>query len=211
VNCEKAKKNIPLFAGGELPERKARNLRKHLEECEACRKELTEYKAALAILKDTAHEEERDWEESEWQNLMKKVTTEIIRRRPLPFLLSPRMAWGYGLLLLLIMGLAALFFRSILRKPSAPLLAKEIALTQVKPSRTFKPEETTMSGQVKDSPFPVRTRRLESSPGEVIIASSRSPAKPAQDQLSVTLVSQETGLRVYWTFNKNFEWKEEKQ
>ena len=32
----------------------------------------------------------------------------------------------------------------------------------------------------------------------------------AQDQLSVTLVSVESGLRVYWYFDKEFDWKEEK-
>jgi hypothetical protein len=32
----------------------------------------------------------------------------------------------------------------------------------------------------------------------------------AQKQLSVTLVSGESGLRVYWYFDKEFDWKEEK-
>ena len=32
----------------------------------------------------------------------------------------------------------------------------------------------------------------------------------AQDQLSVTFVSVESGLRVYWYFDKEFDWKEEK-
>ncbi len=34
-------------------------------------------------------------------------------------------------------------------------------------------------------------------------------ASAAQDRLSVTLVSQETGLQVVWIFDKNFEWKGE--
>jgi hypothetical protein len=209
VNCEKAKKKIPLFAGGELPEKKARNLRRHLEECEDCREELRECKAALASLKSVASEEGKDWAESEWQSLVKKVTAEKISRRPLLFLPGLRPAWGYGLLLLLIMGLGVLFFRNILRKPSAPLPLREITLTRVELPRTFKPAETRLSGQVQDSPYSVKSRGLESSPEEVIIASSRSLKKSSQDQLSVTLVSQETGLRVYWTFNKNFNWKEE--
>jgi anti-sigma factor RsiW len=209
VNCEKAEKKILLFAGGELPEKKARNLSKHLEECEDCREELREYKAALASLKSLAPEEDKDWAESDWQNLMKKVATEKIPRRPLLFLPGSRIAWGYGLLLFLIMGVGVLFFRSIFRKPSAARPLTEITLTRVQQSRTFKPAETRMSGQVQDSPFSVKTRELELSPGEVIIASSHSLKKPSQDQLSVTLVSQETGLRVYWTFDKNFNWKEE--
>jgi hypothetical protein len=31
----------------------------------------------------------------------------------------------------------------------------------------------------------------------------------SQDVISMTLVSQESGLRVHWYFNKNFDWKEE--
>jgi hypothetical protein len=209
VNCEKAKKKIPLFAGGELPGKKARNLRRHLEECKDCREELREYKAALASLKSLAPEEDKDWAESEWQSLMKKVTTEKIPRRSLLFLPGSKVAWGYGLLLLLIMGLGVLFFRSIFRKPSAPLTLTEITSTRVEQSRTFNPVERRISGQVQDSPYSVKTRGFELSPGDMMIASSHSLKKPSQDQLSVTLVSQETGLRVYWTFNKNFNWEEE--
>jgi hypothetical protein len=34
---------------------------------------------------------------------------------------------------------------------------------------------------------------------------------PGPDVVSVTMVSQETGLQVVWFFNKNFEWKGEKK
>ena len=41
-------------------------------------------------------------------------------------------------------------------------------------------------------------------------ASGGGSAGPArQDQLAVTLVSAESGLRVYWYFDKEFDWKEE--
>jgi hypothetical protein len=39
--------------------------------------------------------------------------------------------------------------------------------------------------------------------------SAPGPQSGSQDVISMTLVSQESGLRVYWYFNKNFEWKEE--
>jgi ferric-dicitrate binding protein FerR (iron transport regulator) len=39
--------------------------------------------------------------------------------------------------------------------------------------------------------------------------SAPSPESGSQDVISMTLVSQESGLRVYWYFNKNFDWKEE--
>jgi hypothetical protein len=31
----------------------------------------------------------------------------------------------------------------------------------------------------------------------------------SQDVISMTLVSRESGLKVYWYFDKNFDWKEE--
>ena len=40
-------------------------------------------------------------------------------------------------------------------------------------------------------------------------ASARDEESGSQDVISMTLVSQESGLRVHWYFNKNFDWKEE--
>ena len=45
--------------------------------------------------------------------------------------------------------------------------------------------------------------------GELGIAADPDPA--AQDVVSVTLVSQETGLQVVWFFNRNFEWKGDRE
>ena len=42
-------------------------------------------------------------------------------------------------------------------------------------------------------------------------AVQRSGEPAGQDVLSMTIVSQETGLKIVWFFNKNFEWKENPQ
>jgi len=39
----------------------------------------------------------------------------------------------------------------------------------------------------------------------------RPKESAGQDVLSMTIVSQETGLKIVWFFNKNFEWKENPQ
>ncbi len=39
----------------------------------------------------------------------------------------------------------------------------------------------------------------------------RPEESAGQDVLSLTIVSQETGLKIVWFFNKNFEWKENPQ
>jgi hypothetical protein len=43
-----------------------------------------------------------------------------------------------------------------------------------------------------------------------LLAAGTAPEKTTQNVMSMTLVSQETGLQVHWTFNKNFEWEEKK-
>jgi hypothetical protein len=43
------------------------------------------------------------------------------------------------------------------------------------------------------------------------ITQARPATGPSQDVVSVTLVSQETGLQVVWFFDKNFEWKGDKK
>jgi anti-sigma factor RsiW len=42
-------------------------------------------------------------------------------------------------------------------------------------------------------------------------AAQRSGESSGQDVMSMTIVSQETGLKIVWFFNKNFEWKENRQ
>jgi anti-sigma factor RsiW len=59
---------------------------------------------------------------------------------------------------------------------------------------------------------PVYKNAVSSLPGERVSASSAGAVEAplSQNRLSVTLVSNESGLRVYWYFNKNFDWEEEK-
>lgn len=55
-------------------------------------------------------------------------------------------------------------------------------------------------------------RRPPSAGGEAPVATPAGGAadRAAQKQLAVTLVSGDSGLRVYWYFDKEFDWKEEK-
>jgi len=209
MRCEKARSNIPLFAGDGLSEWKARSLKKHLKECPGCQKELKEYEIALASVKSFAREEERDWEEAEWRALMERVTAEKPARAFAPFAFKPRMGWAYAFVFLLIVGLMVILYRDILRKPSSvPAASTSVSITEGGLARSFDPAQRAASGPVKDIPYPVKKRRVERLEDNTIHVSARSHQKSIQDQLSVSLVSQETGLRVHWTFNKNFEWKE---
>jgi hypothetical protein len=211
MNCQKARGQIPLLAGGDLPARKGRHLRGHLKGCPGCQKELEEYQAALAGIKALARAGVRDWQDAEWKALMAETRAQQPAAHPLPLRLSPKVAWVYGAMLVLAFGLAAIFFKSAILKSRPLPVQAEIMLTRVEPARTFNPEEEPDFGRINDELFLTKREKSRPAPGNMVLASSRSEGKAAQDLLSMTLVSQETGLRVYWTFDKNFEWKEEKR
>jgi anti-sigma factor RsiW len=158
MNCRKAKKAIPLLAGGDLVPRKERKVRAHLGTCPSCRKELEECRSALARVKAGARVEGvSDWSESEWKALMARITAEKGRKKTAVLGLRPRWALASGLAAIIILAVTVLF--------------------------------------VKDTAFgPQMT----------------SPA-PGPDVVSVKMVSRETGLEIVWFFNKNFDWKGDKE
>jgi hypothetical protein len=154
MTCRKAKKAVPLLAGGDLPFRKERKVLAHLDRCPMCRKELEEYRRALDHLKAVARGEgSGEWSEPEWQALMARITASRTRKRSPAFGLRPRWVMASGLAAVIILAVTLLFFKDA----------------------AFHPKET--------------------SPG------------PGPDVVSVTMVSQETGLQVVWFLNKNFDWK----
>jgi len=54
----------------------------------------------------------------------------------------------------------------------------------------------------------VRPRPSGPAVSQKAVSAADEKSRP-QDLISMTLVSQESGLRVHWYFNKNFDWKEE--
>jgi anti-sigma factor RsiW len=157
MTCRKAKKAIPLLAGGDLAPRNERKIRAHIDICPPCRKEFEEYRFALGRAKASAREEKPgDWSESEWKALMTRITAENGKKETSVLGLRPRWALASGMAAVITLAVTVLF--------------------------------------VKDTAF---------GPQEI------SPV-PGPDIVSVTMVSQESGLQVVWFFNKNFEWKGDK-
>jgi hypothetical protein len=157
MTCRKAKKAIPLLAGGDLAPRKERRFMAHIDICPSCRKELEGYRSALGRAKASAREEKPgDWSESEWKALMAHITAGRGGERTMVLGLRPRRALASGMAAVIILAVTVLFVKD------------------------------TMFGPHKTSPV------------------------PGPDVVSVTMVSQETGLQVVWFFNKNFEWKGDK-
>ena len=112
MNCRRARKEIPLLAGGDLAVRKAGKLEKHLRACADCRRELMEYRAALAGIKTVAEKDEvRDWPESEWKALIKNVISQKAEPRESVHKASPRLAWAYGFAVLALLAVGGFPFK----------------------------------------------------------------------------------------------------
>jgi len=210
MNCSGARKWIPLYAGADLSVRKNRRLEKHLEKCASCGREIEELRAALDGVRAVASRESIDWPEAEWRGLMARVKSKRPEARPVsPFGAIPRKAWAYGLAIVLVVGIAALILRSIFRPAAAPLLSEIMTATPAQPSRALKIDNAPSMNNPRDVPFRVQRYQAERL-DLATLAAGPAPEKATQNLMSLTLVSQETGLKVHWTFNRNFEWKEKK-
>jgi Putative zinc-finger len=210
MNCARAGKWLPLYAGTDLAPIKARRLEKHLEECPNCRERLEELRAALGGIRAIAGGEILDWPEGEWKVMMARLRSEEPRPRPVPvFGAFPRKAWAAGFLIVLALGIAALILRAILFSSAPSPLSEIMTATAAEPCRALRQDKIPAGSYPQDIPFRIRKRL--SAVDRAVVAARRPPEKITQDLMSMTLVSQETGLKVYWTLNRNFTWEEKKQ
>jgi Putative zinc-finger len=210
MNCSRARRRLPLYAGADLSSRKAGRLEKHLEGCPRCRREVEELRAALAGIRAVAGRETLEWPEGEWKGLIARVRSEGPKPRPAPvFSAFPRKAWTAGFLFVLALGIAGLILRAILSSPGRSPLSVIITATAAQPPRALLKEQGSSKGYPQDVPFSIR--KVPGATDRTVVAAKRPPEKPTQDLMSMTLVSQETGLRIHWTFNRNFDWEEKKQ
>jgi hypothetical protein len=209
MNCRRVRKLISLYAGADLSGRKERRLLRHLEECPDCRGKVGEFGAALAGLRTAARRDELDWPEAEWKSLMARIKAQPSTGRAVSLGMRPIPAWAYGAAaLVLLLGLSLLILRTRLFPPAPVQPAVNLASTEIQPGRSLEFPGSRVSPLRQDMPYRVSAEKRMAIEPETLIAASAG-GKTSQDLLSMTLVSQETGLKVYWTFNRNFEWKEE--
>ena len=221
MNCRKIRRSIPLLAGNDLPERKAHRLRAHLERCEMCRKDFRRYSAALRKAKELAYRETTsEWTATEWRALMARTTSARIERRPFVssvFGPRPMIALARGLALAVpavVIGLV--LWNMVLKPKSSPVVPAPAYVRKPEPAPPILPP-TLQNKNNKKEPA------VRSQEKSIIVAQAQEQERPAtrpkepaaaqkeasQDVVSVTLVSQDTGLKVVWFLNRNFEWKGE--
>jgi anti-sigma factor RsiW len=117
--CRKARERIPLLTGGELSEREAGRLRRHLETCPACRAEAVELESARKAVRRMAEADPGiDWTPAEWTRMIREITRRPEERRTVeaPLRLRPALAMVLGAFVLV--GLV--FIQKRLSRPAAP-------------------------------------------------------------------------------------------
>jgi hypothetical protein len=221
MNCRRIRRSIPLLAGNDISERKARRLRAHLERCEICLNEFRPYSAALRKIKELAYRETTsEWTDTEWQALMARTISARIEKRP--FVSS---VFGNRPLIALVRGLAVavpavviglVLWNTVLKPKSSPVVPAPAYVRRPEPTPPI--TAPTRQNQKEEKEPDVRSQEKS-----IIVAQAQEHERPAtrpkepaaaqkeasQDVVSVTLVSQDTGLKVVWFLDKNFEWKGE--
>lgn len=221
MNCRRARRSIPLLAGNDLSQSKARRMKIHLERCERCRKDFRAYSAALNKAKELADREAApEWTDSEWRALMDRATSARIEKRPFVFSIfgiRPMTAVARGLAVAVpafIIGLV--LWNTILKPRPSPVVSAPAYVLKPEPVPPV-PPSILQDKKAKKEPA------VRSQEKTVIVAQTQEHKRPAtrpeesagaqkkdsQDVVSVTLVSQDTGLKVVWFLNRNFEWKGE--
>jgi hypothetical protein len=206
MNCKRVYKNLPLLAAQDLSEGRALRLQKHLDGCAGCRKELDTYRAALQSIRNLAKKEGlKSWGEAEWKDVIRRATSEAVAPKKTAQRVLPGPAWAYGLAIAILSVAAGFLLKFYMAKPinlvspSEKTMVKQIETVKISPQKEPAPVDTAKAG-VQES----RQIRI----GQKI---AKPEAAKTQDTISVTLVSQETGLKVTWIFDKNFKWEGEEK
>ncbi len=182
MTCRRTRRLLPLFAGGDLPERRARRVQIHVETCADCRRELEEYQRAVRVVADAVRVTPAgDWTPGEWRAVMDRVAKE--KREPRDRAAAapaPASKWVPAF-------------------ASAATVVVVVAISLLLKDSPIKTAGT--------QPGPGMTNQQSASKKGGPAAAAQDSSK--QDVLTMTLVSPDTGLQVVWVFNRDFDWKGE--
>lgn len=203
MTCRKVRETIPLLAGADASPRRTRRAERHCAACPACRRELAAIRAARDRIRAAAAADRPDIGPAAWAALMAGIAAERPVREPAA---APRLLRARPAVTIAVIAMAAaagLFFRGLTVSPGGtaasvgPLTVRADDL----PLRIMGRPEILVPGAEREAarPRPVLTARRE------------APPPGPQDVISITLVSEGSGLQVNWVFNRDFEWKGDRQ
>ncbi len=202
MNCGRTRRFLPLYAGGDLPPRKSRRVRRHLESCAGCRAELEAYRTALRMVTAAVREAPAaDWTPDEWRAVLGRVVREKpAKRGPAVEAQARAPKWvptfASAAILIVIVAVG--------------LLLKDSPIRTAGLQPGLSPGERAPRARDNgEGLLGLAAPGMTSQPSASRRGGPAAPASPSQDVISMTLVSPDTGLQVVWVFNRNFDWKGE--
>jgi len=224
MTCRSVRKLLPLAAGGDLSEGQAGKVAAHLETCAACRAEIDAYRFALDRARELDRTADRSWNEAAWARAVRRAVDQGGRpaaTRP-KFVLRPAVIAVAGAVLIAVAALLLVLTRHPLQPREVLKARTGGAKADVPAAAEHKPEPSPGTADQKivkrdlkkktESPL-LAAGRIKPSPAPIDRALTGAAApvapSPTQDIVSATFVSQETGLKVVWFFDRNFNWKGE--
>ncbi|HKP13833.1 MAG TPA: zf-HC2 domain-containing protein [Blastocatellia bacterium] len=198
-NCERVEELIPLYAGGDLGESQARDVRAHAQSCVACGVRVAEYEASQAWLRDyDAPEFDEAFVDTVRAGVMRELAAGDARRpfveRLRQWLAPRRLAFATAALLVILTALALFIYLGrarvghqsdlTARQPPAPSVEKQDgtpnpatatgakATTRPKSRTPHRVAPTLANRSRHDAP------RVKTPPGDAL-AVNQSGARPA--------------------------------
>ncbi len=224
MNCKQLDELLPLYAGRDLDEKRARLVSEHIQICSACARVAGEYREAVEL---TQHFAPPVFSDNVYASVRRQVMQQIEDEPTMPLLpqlfaswFRPRLAWAAAGALIIAFGLFALYLvvnRTADVQPVAethPKIIEPPASTATprttKPANagiTLKPTEDKSKGIRR---FVNRTPKARDSSSRTASvprglrnpeATNSSPAReaaPAESPLRVEIQTQNPNIRIIW-------------
>jgi hypothetical protein len=157
MSCRRIEKSLALYAGGDLPPKKAAKVRAHVDACPICRDVVDDLRAARNAAKTLARAEDPgDWREGDWQALLRSVAAArpAARRPVVPAAFRPWAVRPVAVVALALLLVAAGAFFALRKTGSPGALQSAVRIaeppTTALPPGPEKPKPTILRIVTKD-------------------------------------------------------------
>lgn len=232
MNCKQIDELLPLYAGRDLDEKRARLVSDHLQICPACALVADEYRDSVEL---TQHFAPPVFADNVYASVRRQVLQHIEDEPTAPLLpqmfsswFRPRMAWAAASALIIAFGFFALYL--IVRRPAEvqPVAENHPAVTEQAGPTTTPPRANPESPGTAPKPAENKRRRRtlvnrspllaaqapgSSSPAAEILPKLHDPeaanslsaddAAPSQSPLRVEMQTKDPNIRIIWFTQSN--------
>ncbi|HSE15501.1 MAG TPA: zf-HC2 domain-containing protein [Pyrinomonadaceae bacterium] len=112
MNCKQVEDLLPLYAGGDLEEKRARSVAEHVRTCAACARVADEYRDSVQLTEQFAPPV---FSEAVYAGIRQRVLREIETEAPswsqtIASVFRPRLTWAIAGVLLIVVSMFAIYF-----------------------------------------------------------------------------------------------------